>query len=209
MPIHLPDYDDDALEAFSVCARVEVDEGSLPESQTTFESRIDGANAYWMRTMIDPQDEPRGIHFHMDSLRESCWEPDEIPEHSAPVEQTASNFDAYLGRVVLAKIQARFSITVARVTRRDWIFSFLHVATEDHSPIRLTGVRFSLQSSQIDEVEWRLVDRDGQEFLVAEFSGSTTLKLHPAFLNEALAPMQEMFHLFTNTSDDSRFVVCR
>jgi len=196
MPLGLPDYSNEFLDAFSVCARIEEGANPLPESETAFESKVgEGDNSFWLRTITNAQKKPHGVHLHMDSLRESRFR--KVPEESSPLSETVSLFDEYFGREVFAKPRASFAVPLDDLPTHNPAAVLLRVSTgEGDNSIRLTGATFEIGKGDSFRIEWAAKTRSEQEFAIATISTDVTTSMGESFLTELLEKLTGVFRAF-------------
>ena len=196
MTFQLPDYTYRALDSASFCAIILDDDIEHPTEEIFLETILaDDSSPVWIRLIVNTQDNPTGIHVHVDTARESEFE--EQPTANASLEELLEALERYRGCSLSVYPKARFSV-VREDLPNDGVVSLLSsvVVGGRNEGMRLSGGTFSIDEGPITELRWRLVEVDEEERLVCTIESVEEVEIDDQYLSRPLGRLKAAFNTF-------------
>ncbi len=172
MTIRLPEYEDEYLQEFTVCACV--DAAPLTEHVIGLEAiATDRDIPVHAELTVNEQADPQGVHLHLETMRADGVEVEQ--DDLVPMLDLLSRIDGFLGKTMkIVRLFARFVVPLDQFPKDHVVRLLLDVAAARDESIRLSGATFSLNEGPVDQIHWRLSERDdGQELIVCDVRSTT------------------------------------
>lgn len=202
MSIILPDYGYDPLVASRACGLIRGEITNELEVEACLDARCSSFGApIWVRLMMNFQEDPDGLHLHVDGRRESSY--DEIPSANSSIEDLFGKILDYSGQSIQVTSRTRFEIPADEMPDDSAVSLLLNVSTrggEDQLGMHLTGATFSLDKGPIEEISWCRVTRNDRKYISAEILAYIDTDVSSTYLRDCAMPAREMFQALISAS---------
>jgi hypothetical protein len=201
MTIALPDLALPELERFAACCRIsptaQQDRWPREDHQEILQAKVEtpGSGTMWYRLTINRQDDPVGLHVHLDVFRRV--RPPKDPAQPVSLDQLAERLTSLRTAEIYVIANAGFIVPREDIPRTSIVALLLQVsAGPSNAGMRLIGSTFRTSDPLAEEISWSLRDRDEGEVIAVEVESALSVPMNDTFLTDLVPPMCNAFEMF-------------
>lgn len=197
MQVSLDFFDNDYIEAVTLCGRIAGEDNELrefvPEKASPIEickQSVRGPVCF--RLLVNRQSKPDGTHFHIDTAMEASF--DTPLARCSKEEEFDRLWSIVAGRDVNYFAKGRFIVPRAVLKKNSVVNLLLGISVSASSDEAcLNGSSYKLKTGPVRELQWRLCERDGEEHLAVKVTSDVLGPIEDDILVDAYEPMAAVF----------------
>ena len=200
MRISLSPFDNEYLEALAICGTIRGGDletliSLLPEKPNPLVTvRHSSRGPVCFRLIVNKATKVKGgVHFHVDTATDGSFDGDK-PMTSGSEDQIDRLFEAAAGHPIDFCSQSRF-VAPRHLLRKHSVVNLLLGVSVGQSggEASLDGAEYKIKSGPIDRLQWRLLERDGVEFVKSRATSESSGVIDSDILANVYEPMWGMF----------------